>query len=249
MSAKSNSPTIILVQPQLGENIGAAARVMGNFGLSDLRIVDPRDGWPNDKAVSMAAGSPVLESARLDASFSDAMSGLTRIYATTARPRGMEKPVHTARQAMAEIRGAIGAGERVGILFGAEKSGLPNEAVTLADAIITLPVDRSFSSLNLAQTVAVIAHEWAAEEGVPDVFEPVDEPATRQDLERMFDHFEDELGRAGFFFPPEKTPLMKQNLRAAFVRGRWTAHEVRTFRGAVKALAIGRGKARIARED
>lgn len=249
MPQTSDTPAFILVNPQLGENIGAAARVMGNFGLPDLRIVDPRDGWPNDKAVSMAAGSPVLEAAYLHKTYSDAIADCTRVYATTARPRGMEKPVLTARQSVAEMRGAIEAGEKVGVLFGAEKSGLPNEAVTLADAIITLPVDRSFSSLNLAQTVAVMAHEWAADEAAPDVFEPVSEAASREDLERMFEHFEDELERAGFFFPPEKTPLMKQNLRAAFIRGRWTAQEVRTFRGAVKALAIGRGKARIARED
>jgi len=245
----TQTPSIILVSPQLGENIGAAARVMGNFGLPDLRIVDPRDGWPNEKAVSMAAGSPVLDQATLHPTFSDAISDCTRIYATTARPRGMEKPVLTARQAMAEIRSAQASGEKVGILFGAEKSGLPNEAVTLADAIITLPVDRSFSSLNLAQTVAVIAYEWTAEEGTPVEFEPVGDPASREDLERMFEHFETELERAGFFFPPEKTPLMQQNLRAAFIRGRWTMQEVRTFRGAVKALAIGRGKARVQRED
>ncbi|MBR9825780.1 MAG: RNA methyltransferase [Alphaproteobacteria bacterium] len=245
----TQTPSIILVQPQLGENIGAAARVMGNFGLDDLRIVDPRDGWPNDKAVSMAAGSPVLGKAFIHKDWSDAIADRTRIYATTARPRGMEKPVLTARQAMSEIRAAQAAGENVGILFGAEKSGLPNEAVTMADAIITLPVDRSFSSLNLAQTVAVICYEWTAEEGAPVEFDPVGDPASREDLERMFEHFEDELERAGFFFPPEKTPLMKQNLRAAFIRGHWTMQEVRTFRGAVKALAIGRGKARIQRED
>lgn len=249
MSADRQTPAIILHSPQMGENIGAAARVMGNFGLPDLRIIDPRDGWPNDKAFSMAAGSPVLDAAKVVTDMAEASTDLTRIYATTARPRGMEKPVLTARQAMAEIRQAQAAGEKVGILFGAEKSGLPNEAVAMADAIITLPVDRSFSSLNLAQTVAVIAYEWTAEEGAPTEFEAVSDPATREDLERMFVHFEEELDRAGFFFPPEKTALMTQNLRSAFIRGRWTAQEVRTFRGAVKALAIGRGKARIQRED
>lgn len=243
------TPAIILHTPQLGENIGAAARVMGNFGLSDLVIVDPRDGWPNPKAVSMAAGSPVLDAARLEHVFSDAVAPYTRVYATTARPRGMEKPVLTARQAVADMRAAMASGERVAILFGGEKSGLPNEAVTMADAIITLPVDRSFSSLNLAQTVAVLCYEWTADEAAPAEFEPVSDVASREDLERMFEHFEDELERAGFFFPEAKTPLMKQNLRNAFIRGRWTEQEVRTFRGAVKALAIGRGKARIARDD
>ncbi len=243
------TPAFILHTPQLGENIGAAARVMGNFGLPDLVIVDPRDGWPNDKAVTMSAGSPVLGNARVEYRLGDAIHDRTRLYATTARPRGMEKPVMTAREAVSDMKAAIEAGEKVGVMFGGEKSGLPNEAVNLADAIITLPVDRSFSSLNLAQAVAVIAYEWTAGEGAPPEFEPVSDVATREDLERMFEHFEAELDRAGFFHPPSKTPLMVQNLRNAFIRGRWTEQEVRTFRGAVKALALGRGKARVVRED
>lgn len=243
------APAFILHTPQLGENIGAAARVMGNFGLPELVVLDPRDGWPNDKAITMSAGSQVLDNARVEYRLTDATHDFTRLYATTARPRGMEKPVLTARQAVAEMRAAIAAGERVGVMFGGEKSGLPNEAVTMADAIITLPVDRSFSSLNLAQAIAVIAYEWKAEEAPPAEFEPVSDIAQREDLERMFEHFEYELERAGFFYPPSKTPLMVQNLRNAFIRGRWTEQEVRTFRGAVKALALGRGKARVVRED
>jgi len=243
------TPAFILHTPQLGENIGAAARVMGNFGLPELVIVDPRDGWPNDKAVTMSAGSPVLGNARVEYRLGDAIHDRTRLYATTARPRGMEKPVMTAREAVSDMKAAIEAGEKVAVMFGGEKSGLPNEAVNLADAIITLPVDRSFSSLNLAQAVAVIAYEWTAGEGAPVEFEPVSEIADREDLERMFEHFEAELDRAGFFHPPSKTPLMVQNLRNAFIRGRWTTQEVRTFRGAVKALALGRGKARVVRED
>ena len=246
----SSAPIIILHRPQLGENIGSAARVMLNFGLTELRLVAPRDGWPNPAADTLSAGA-FEAGVRVEvfAKVENALADLGTVLATTARPRGMEKPVLTARQAMAEIRQAQLAGERVGILFGAEKSGLPNEAVAMADAIITLPVDRSFSSLNLAQTVAVIAYEWTAEEGAPAEFEAVSDPASREDLERMFVHFEEELDRAGFFFPPEKTALMTQNLRSAFIRGRWTTQEVRTFRGAVKALAIGRGKARIQRDD
>ena len=245
----TDTPAFILHTPQLGENIGAAARVMGNFGLPELVVLDPRDGWPNDKAITMSAGSPVLDNARVEYRLTDATHDFTRLYATTARPRGMEKPVLTARQAAAEMRAAIAAGERVGVMFGGEKSGLPNEAVTMADAIIPLPVDRSFSSLNLAQAIAVIAYEWKAEEAPPAEFEPVSDIAKREDLERMFEHFEYELERAGFFYPPSKTPLMVQNLRNAFIRGRWTEQEVRTFRGAVKALALGRGKARVVRED
>ena len=245
----SDTPTFILHTPQLGENIGAACRVMANFGLPDLIVVDPRDGWPQDKAITMSAGSPVHDNARVEYRLSDALHNMNRIYATTARPRGMEKPVMTAREAVADMRAAIAAGERVAVMFGGEKAGLPNEAVTMADVIITLPVDRSFSSLNLAQAVAVIAYEWKAEEGTPAEFEPVSDIARREDLEGMFEHFEYELERAGYFYPPSKTPLMSQNLRNAFIRGRWTEQEVRTFRGAVKALALGRGKARVIRED
>lgn len=242
-------PAFILVTPQMGENIGAAARVMGNFGLPDLRVVDPRDGWPNLKAESVAVGSPVLKNATLAYKLDDAIGNLTRIYATTARPRGMEKRVLTPREAMAEVRAATEAGERVGILFGGEKAGLPNEAVAGADAIITLPVEREFSSLNLAQTVGVLAYEWRAGDPAPDDFDQVGEPATKADMERLYDHFVEELDRAGFFHPPEKTPLMVNNLRAALARARFTEQEARTFRGAIKALAIGRGKARIVRED
>ena len=243
MSTEIAAPAFILHTPQMGENIGAAARVMGNFGLPELVIIDPRDGWPNAKAVSMAAGSPVLDAAEVHADWISGAGRFTRIYAATARPRGMEKPVLTARETIAEIRSAIAAGERPAIVFGGEKSGLPNEVVAEADAILTLPVDRAFASLNLAQAVAVCAYEWRAEEAVPAQFDPVAEPASKDNLQRMFEHFEAELETAGFFFPPEKTPLMIQNLRAAFVRGRWTEQEVRTFRGAVKALAKGRGRA------
>ena len=249
MTRPHATPSFILVHPQLGENIGAAARAMANFGLSDLVLVGPRDEWPNPRAVSMAVGSPVLEATRVVDNLTAGIGGLTRIYATTARPRGMERPVMTAREAMADVRAALTAGEKVGILFGGEKGGLLNDAVALADAIITLPVDRALSYINLGQAVGLLAYEWMADEGVPAVFEPVSDVASRSDLEGMFEHFETELDRAGFFYPPDKTPLMVQNLRAAFVRGRWTTQEVRTFRGCVKALARGRGRARTVQED
>ncbi|WP_394692247.1 RNA methyltransferase [Hyphobacterium sp.] len=243
------APAFILHQPQMGENIGAAARVMANFGLRDLRLIDPRDGWPNPKAENVAVGSPVLASVQVEYTTAPAMAGLTRLYATTARPRGMEKRVLTPRQAMAEIRAAHGAGERAGVIFGGEKAGLPNEVVADADAIITLPVDREFWSLNLAQTVACCAYEWRAGDDVSGDFEPIRDPASKEDMDRLFVHFETELDRAGFFHPPEKTPLMINNLRSALVRGRFTEQEARTFRGAIKALALGRGKARIVRDD
>lgn len=244
-----NPPAILLHTPQLGENIGAAARAMLNFGLTDLRLITPRDGWPNPAAEPMSAGAfeAGVEVQVFD-SLEAASEGLTRLYATTARPRGMEKPVMGPRAAADEARDLPG---RAGILFGGEHSGLPNEAVAVADVIVTYPVNPAFASLNLAQAVLVFAQGWGAAaelEGRAGVQGGVAQPADRADLIRMLEHFEEELERAGYFFPPEKTPLMKDNLRSALIRANWTEQEVRTFRGAIKALAEGRGKARVKRD-
>jgi len=243
------APVFILVEPQLGENIGAAARVMGNFAIPELRIVAPRDGWPNEKALTMAAGSPVLDNAAVFDDFDSAVADCSVLYATTARPRGMVKPVLGAREAMAQIRDHAAAGLRAGILFGAEKSGLPNAAVTRAGAIITLPVDPAFASLNIAMAAGVIAHEWRAGDPPPQAFQTPEDRASLEELEGLYGHLQDELERAGFFYPPEKTPLMMQNLINIFARGGLTRQEVRTLRGVIKALTIGRGKARITRGD
>ena len=244
-------PAIILHSPQLGENIGAAARVMLNFGLTDLRLVSPRDGWPSASAEAMSAGA--LEAGVTVAVFDTleaAMADLTFAVATTARPRGMEKPVWDAPGAVTALRERDG---RCGVLFGGEKSGLPNEAVSLCDAILTYPVNPGFASLNLAQAVGVFCHQWGASEGLGGRFAGKDEgvgaPASRDDLIGMFEHFEAELERAGYFYPPEKTPVMINNLRNALIRAQWTEQEVRTFRGAIKALTLGRGKARVKREE
>ncbi len=238
-----DAPVIVLVNPQLGENIGAAARVMGNFGLSDLRIVAPRDGWPNPKARPMSAGAfdeNVVKASLFDA-LEEAIADLTLVMATTARPRGVVKPVTDARGA---VEAAAPYGDKAGIMFGPEAAGLSNDHVALADLIITYPVNRDFSSLNLAQAVGVFCHAWGAlGEGRVAEFDGVDMPAKREDLIRMMEHFEEELHAAGFFHPPSKTPLMTQNLRNAFTRAGWTEQEVRTFRGAIKALAHGRGRA------
>ncbi len=245
------SPAIILHAPQLGENIGAAARVMLNFGLTDLRLVSPRDGWPSAAAEAMSAGAlgQGVEVTVFD-TLEAAMTGLTYMIATTARPRGMEKAVFGAPEAVAELKGRAGQGA---VLFGGEKSGLPNEAVALSDAILTYPVNPDFSSLNLAQAVGVFCHQWGASAGLAGKFdgttEGLGEPALREELIGMFEHFEAELERAGYFYPPEKTPVMVTNLRNALVRAQWTQQEVRTFRGAIKALALGRGKARVVREE
>ncbi|MEM1105298.1 MAG: RNA methyltransferase [Pseudomonadota bacterium] len=245
MTTRANAPAIILHSPQMGENIGAAARAMLNFGLTDLRLVAPRDPWPNPSAQPMAAGAfeagvqvsvyPALQTA---------LAGVSRLYATTARPRGMEKPVLSPGRMARDV---ASDGGRAAILFGGEQSGLPNEAVAVCDAIVTFPVNPAFASLNLGQAVLVVAQAWGAAGEQTGRFTPDDgvgAPAGKDDLLRMFDHFETELERAGYFYPPEKTALMKDNLRAALVRARWTPQEVRTFRGAIKALAHGRGKAR-----
>ncbi len=241
-------PCFILLAPQMGENIGAAARVMANFGLSDLRLVAPRDGWPNPAAETMSAGAlPDVVKASVFGRIEDAIADCGVVIATTARPRGMEKPVLGAGEAVARIRARA---VKAAVLFGAERSGLPNEAVALSDAILSFPVAPSFGSLNLAQAVALVAHAFAEANasGPPAGFEGVGAPATREELVGMIEHFEDELDRAGFFFPEEKKAPMAQNLRNAFTRAGWTSQEVSTFRGAIKALAIGRGKARVKRE-
>lgn len=244
------APAFILVAPQMGENIGAAARVMANFGLDDLRLVSPRDGWPNPAADTMSAGAlPDVVKVQVFARVEDAIADCGMVLATTARPRGMEKPVLGAAEAVGRIRATPA---RAGILFGAERAGLPNEAVALSDAILSFPVARSFASLNLAQAVALVAHSYAEAmaSGPPEGFaNALDAPATRDELIGMMEHLEEELDRAGFFFPDAKRAPMTQNLRNAFTRAGWTSQEVSTFRGAVKALAIGRGKARVKRED
>ncbi|MEM9054409.1 MAG: TrmH family RNA methyltransferase [Pseudomonadota bacterium] len=246
-----STPIIILHHPQLGENIGSAARVMLNFGLTELRLVAPRDGWPNEAADPLSAGAfesgvtvEVFETAEA------AIADLGTVLAATARPRGMEKLVVDAAGGVERI---AARGQKAGILFGAESHGLPSDVVGLADAIMTYPVNPEFASLNLAQAVGVFCASWGAAKGAIGRWEGekagIEPPAPREDLIRMFEHLEEELDRAGYFYPPDKTPLMKTNIRNGFIRGDWTLQEVRTFRGAIKALALGRGKARIKRED
>lgn len=244
-------PTILLHRPQLGENIGSAARVMLNFGLTDLRLVAPRDGWPNPAAEPLSAGafdSGVTVS--VFETIEKAIADLGLLLATTARPRGMEKPVVGPSDGVELIHTR---GLKTGVLFGAENHGLPSEIVGLADVILTYAVNPHFASLNLAQAVGVFCTCWGEGQGALGRWEGekagVEPPAPKEDLVRMFEHLEAELDRAGYFYPPDKTPLMKTNIRNAFIRGNWTTQEVRTFRGAIKALALGRGEARVKRED
>jgi tRNA/rRNA methyltransferase len=244
-SASPPTPAIILSRPQLGENIGAAARAMANFGLTDLRLVAPRDGWPNERAYSMAAGAlPVVESARVYQRLEDALSDLELVYATTARLRGVAKAVLTPDVAAASLRQRAGEGVRCGLLFGNERSGLDNEEVALAQAIITIPTSPDFASLNLGQAVLLNAYEWFrsadATPGVRIDYGGLARPASNAELQHLFAHLEDELLKAGFLYPPDRVGQMKLNLRAMLQRAQLSDQEVRTLRGIIVALTRGK---------
>ena len=246
MSSASNfPPAVILTAPQMAENIGAAARTMANFGLTDLRLVNPRDGWPQARAWAMASGAEwPLNAARVFDTVAEAVADLQRVYATTARPRELQLPVVTPRAAAAELAGAAGQGERTGLLFGGERAGLETADIALCQAVITVPIDARFRSLNLAQAVAINSYEWwlTVQDGAPAIFREGPPPADGAAMLGLYTHLEAELDTAGFFHPPEKTPSMVQNLRSALGRARFTDQEVRTFRGVITALSRGRGK-------
>ena len=236
-------PAMVLVEPQMGENIGAAARGMWNFGLRSMRIVNPRDAWPNPAAVAMASGATgVLDEARLFPTTAEAVADMHWLLATTARPRELTKRVLTPEAAMAEARDRIASGERVGVLFGRERTGLENDDVLRANAVVTVPVNPAFASLNLAQCVLLMSYEWRRQTDAtpPDrLAGGATEPATAQAVERMLVHLEEELDQAGFFFPAEKRPATVAKLRNLFRRTPLTEAEVSTLRGAIRALAEG----------
>lgn len=232
-------PVFILVRPQMGENIGAAARAMLNFGLEAMRVVDPRDGWPNPAAVAMASGAGrVLDAAGLFPTVQAAIADCHHVYATTARPRELTKPVLTPEQAMEDARGHIAAGRRVAVLFGPERAGLENADVALADTIVTVPVNPAFPSLNLAQCALLVGYEWRRQTAVPPPATPIDF-ATAIETEKLGDHFEERLEAAGFFFPPEKAPGMRQNLRSMWARLPLTRADVQTLHGILRKLGRG----------
>jgi tRNA/rRNA methyltransferase len=235
-----SQPAIILVAPQLSENIGAAARAMGNFGLSDLRLVSPRDGWPSEKARAASAGADaVIDATRVFDTLPEALAGLTFAYATTARSREVPKPVVGPHEAARVARARIAGGGGVGFLFGRERSGLDNDAISLADEILTLPVDPGFSSLNIAQAVLLVAYEWRLSglEGTALPFGADIAPqAPREQLIGMFEHLEAALGEAGFYRPSEKRPHITLAIRAMLQRAGLTEQEVRTLRGMIAAL-------------
>jgi tRNA/rRNA methyltransferase len=241
------APSIILSHPQLGENIGAAARAMANFGLTDLRLVNPRHGWPDAKAMAMAAGAAnVVEDARVFATLREAVGDLNVVYATTARERGIAKDVLTPAEAARRLRMASARGEKAGILFGNERAGLDNEEISLSDCVITIPTAH-FASINLGQAVLLTAYEWfrAADVTPPARLEhgPIHRKPTRAELLDLFDHLERELKESGFLFPPEKRETMVRAIRATIHRARLTYQEVQTLRGMIVALAKGKHRA------
>ena len=243
--ADSKPPAVILTQPQMPENIGAVARVMANFGLSDLRLVNPRHGWPQERAWASASGADwPLNAARVYDTVGEAIADLRLVYATTARPREIRLPVITPRQAAAELSQASSQGQPVGLLFGGERAGLETADIALCQAVVTIPIDPLFRSLNLGQAVAINAYEWRLTvlDAPPPAFREGAPPAGRAAMMGLFGHLEQELETSGFFHPPEKTPAMVQNLRALLSRANLTDQEVRTLRGVVTALSRGRGR-------
>jgi tRNA/rRNA methyltransferase len=253
MTDAAPSPCVILNEPQLAENIGAVARVMANFGLSDLRLVRPRDGWPQERAWASASGADwPLDGARVFDTLEAASADLQRLYATTARPRETRLPILTPREAAAALSTATGQGLTCGLLFGGERAGLETADIALCQAIVTVPIDPRFRSLNLAQAVAINAYEWrmTVADRPPPAFRPDDPPADQAELVGLYEHLERELDASGFFFPPEKRPSMVRNLRVIFARSGLSSQETRTLRGVITALTKGRGRvlARLARE-
>jgi tRNA/rRNA methyltransferase len=238
--AVTGGPAIILVEPQLGENIGTAARAMANCGLGDLRLVRPRDGWPSAKAVAAASGADaVLDKVRLFPSVAAAIGDLVHVYAATARDRYMVKRELTPRRAAAEMRGFLDAGEACGVLFGPERTGLVNDHIALADTVLTVPLNPAFSSLNLAQAVLLIGYEWFTARTEPPaeiLHTGHSRPATKAELLRFFDHFEEALDHSGFLRNPDKRPSMTRNLRNLFQRAGCTEQELRTLHGVITAF-------------
>ena len=234
------APSFVLVRPQMGENIGAAARAMLNFGLDHMRVVAPRDGWPNPAAVAMASGAGrVLDAARLSPDLPDALADCSFVFATTARDRDMSKPVYTPEAAIQLAAQKIANGERVAVLFGPERAGLENEDISRANAIISVPVNPEFPSLNLAQCVLLVGYEWMRQQSEQA---PVVENlagtdwADNSEIEHLAKHYEERMEEAGFFYPEHKAASMKVNLRNMWSRLALTRADVQIFHGTLRQM-------------
>jgi tRNA/rRNA methyltransferase len=234
-------PAIVLVRPQLGENIGKAARAMLNFGLTDLRLVAPRDGWPNPSAGPSASGADtVLEQAKVFDSVAEAVADCSHVYATTVRKRGLVLPVVTPGEAARDIRSSA---EPSAILFGAERSGLETDEVAIAEKILTVPVNPEFRSLNLAQAVILVAYEWSKPGAlaIPTAGEEQEPRATQEQLEGLIRQLEESLEAAGYYHPPDRTPTTKNTIRTILTKAGWSNREVQAMRGVIRGLAEPRG--------
>ena len=229
MPTDAPQPSFVLIRPQMGENIGAAARAMWHFGLDRMRIVAPRDGWPNPAADAMASG----------------VADRTYVYATTARPRELTKPVFSPEAAMRDAAARIARGEKIAVMFGPERSGMENADIAHANAIITVPVNPEFPSLNLAQCVLLVGYEWhRAIEDAPDMViqGQTIEPADQRDIDALARHYEDRLDEAGFFYPDHKAESMKINLRNLWSRMALTRADTQMLHGVLRQLLRGKTK-------
>jgi tRNA/rRNA methyltransferase len=247
MNTTNHNPTIILVNPQMGENIGAAARAVANFGLNTLNLVAPRDGWPNQVAEVNAVGAlDVITPVEVFENTADALKEYHTVYATTARPRDMRKSVMTPEAAIKDMHARHAKGQKTAILFGGERAGLTNEDISLAQHIISVPVNPEFSSLNLAQSVLLLAYEWrrqadeTPEETLPEGNSP---EAKQEEIIELIDRLEKELEDHNFFRNPDMRPTLMRNIRNIFTRSKLSEQEARTFQGIISAL-IGNKKGR-----
>ena len=236
MSEAADAPIVVLVRPQLGENIGKAARAMLNFGLTDLRLVNPRDGWPNPSAGPAASGADVvLEKARVFDSVAEAVADCPFVYATTVRKRGLVIPVVSPEETAREIRANAGPSA---ILFGAERSGLETEEVAIAQKIVTVPINPEFRSLNLAQAVILVAYEWSkhADLMIPTEGDPAEPRAAQEQLEGLIGQMDEALAAAGYYFPPDRVRVTKNTMRTILSKAGWSNREIQALRGMVRAL-------------
>lgn len=241
------SPAIILIRPQLSENIGTAARAMLNCGLTDMRLVAPRPDWLQDRAFAAASGADrVLLGAKVFDTTEAAIADLNRVWATTARSRFMVKPVDTPKSAAVAMRAAEAMGSRVGILFGPERTGLENDDVALADTVLTVPLNPDYTSLNLAQCVLLVGYEWyqATDPQLPEqhMTKGAEQPASKEKLVYFFEHLERELDECGFLRVADKRPTMIRNIRNIFQRCHLTGQEIQTLHGIVHELVTYRRK-------
>ena len=240
LDTKNKHPCFILVRPQMDENIGAAARAMWNFGLERMRVVSPRDGWPNQKAVAMASGAGrLLDEALIFPTFEEAIADQNFVFATTARPRDLIKPIYSPKDAIRLAVSKMSEGQNVGFIFGPERSGLENSDIVKANAIISLPVNDHFPSLNLAQCVLVLAYEWMLNLNNSDIDSSTSDQSnvvSNMQVEKLCNYFEENLEEVGFFYPEDKAESMKTNFRNMWSRMPLTNSDVQIFYGMLRQL-------------